>query len=98
MEVHPDVLVYIQSVKDYLSKNMEAREYFIGTNSEDSFYELILDVAKINYEKRGEPQLSKSQFELIRITLNAFTQAEQEESVNDLIYEYIPKHIKFYLK
>ena len=33
---HPDVLVYIQSVKSYLEKNSEAREYFIGDNSEES--------------------------------------------------------------
>jgi hypothetical protein len=95
---HPDVLVYIQTVKTYLDKNSEAKEYFIGDNSEESFYELVIDVASVNYEKRGEPQLTKEQFELIRITLRAFKQAEEEEVEDTSIYEYIPKHINFYLK
>ena len=92
---HPDVLVYIQSVKSYLEKNSEAREYFIGDNSEESFFELVIDIANVNYEKRGEPQLTKEQFELVRITLRAFQQAENGD---DSIYEYIPNHINFYLK
>ena len=95
---HPDVLVYIQTVKTYLDKNSEAKEYFIGDNNEESFYELVIDVASVNYEKRGEPQLTKEQFELIRITLRAFKQAEEEEMEDTSIYEYIPKHINFYLK
>lgn len=92
---HPDVLVYIQSVKSYLERNSEAREYFIGDKSEESFFELVIDIANVNYEKRGEPQLTKEQFELVRITLKAFEEAEKED---DSIYEYIPNHIKFYLK
>lgn len=92
---HPDVLVYIQSVKTYLDKNQEAKKYFIGEADEESFYELITDVANVNYEKRGEPQLTKEQFELIRITLRAFKEAEEED---DSIYEYIPNQIKFFLK
>lgn len=93
--VHPDVLVYIQSVKSYLEKNSEAREYFIGDSSEESFYELVTDIANVNYEKRGEPQLTKEQFELVRITLKAFQEVEVEDNS---IYEYIPNHINFYLK
>ena len=92
---HPDVLVYIQSVKSYLERNSEAREYFIGDKSEESFFELVIDIANVNYEKRGEPQLTKEQFELVRITLRAFQQAENEDNS---IYEYIPNHINFYLK
>ena len=92
---HPDVLVYIQSVKSYLEKNSEAREYFIGDNSEESFFELVIDIANVNYEKRGEPQLTKEQFELVRITLKAFQEVEVEDNS---IYEYIPNHINFYLK
>jgi hypothetical protein len=93
--IHPDVLVYIQNVKTYLENNSGARDYFIGDNDEESFFELVIDVAKVNYEKRGEPQLTKEQFELIRITLRAFKEAEKED---DSIYEYIPKNINFYLK
>ena len=92
---HPDVLIYIQSVKSYLEKNSEAREYFIGDSNEESFYELVIDIANVNYEKRGEPQLTKEQFELVRITLRAFQEVEAEDNS---IYEYIPNHINFYLK
>jgi hypothetical protein len=95
MELHPDVLVYLQSVKTYLENNTEAREYFIGDSDEESFLDLVSDVANVNYEKRGEPQLTKAQFEFVRITLRAFTQSETQD---DSIYEYIPNHINFYLK
>lgn len=92
---HPDVLVYIQNVKSYLENNSEARNYFIGDSDDESFFELVIEIANVNYEKRGEPQLTKEQFELVRITLKAFKEAEDEDNS---IYEYIPNHINFYLK
>lgn len=95
MELHPDVLVYLQSIKSYIDNNIDAKNYFIGENDEESFYDLVKDVARVNFEKNGEPQLTRAQFELVRITLRAFSSAEKE---NDSIYEYIPNHINFYLK
>jgi len=95
MNLHTNVLVYLQNVKNYIENNIEAKNYFIGSNDEDSFYDLIKDIANVNYEKSGEPQLTRAQFELVRITLQEFTEGEKED---DSIYEYIPNHIKFYLK
>lgn len=95
MNLHPDVLIYLQTVKNYLENNIEAKKYFIGRNDEDAFYDLIKDIANVNYEKNREPKLTREQFELVRITLQEFTDAEKKD---DSIYEYIPNYIKFYLK
>ena len=99
MDKSPEVLIYLQTVKKYIENNHDARKYFIANDSESDFYELVVDIAQINFDKRGEPQLSKEQFELVRITLIAFKKSEEEEELpNDSIYEYIPKHINFFLK
>lgn len=99
MEKSPEVLIYLQTVKKYIDSNEEVKKYFVANDSESDFYDLVVDIAQINFEKRGEPHLSKEQFELVRITLIAFKKSEEEENVpDDSIYEYIPEHINFYLK
>lgn len=99
MEKSPEVLIYLQTVKKYIENNQDAKKYFVANDSETDFYELVTDIAQINFDKRGEPHLSKEQFELIRITLIAFKKSEEEESEpDDSIYEYIPSHINFFLK
>jgi hypothetical protein len=97
MDKSPEVLIYLQTVKNYIETNEEAKKYFIANDVESDFYELVIDIAQINFTKRGEPQLSKGQFELIRITLLSFKKSEEEEIPSDSIYEYIPTHINFYL-
>jgi Golgi nucleoside diphosphatase len=97
MEKSPEVLIYLQTVKKYIDGNEEAKKYFIANDSESDFFDLIGDISQINFEKRGQPELSKEQFELVRITLIAFKKSE-EEIPDDSIYEYIPNHINFYLK
>jgi hypothetical protein len=98
MNTSPEVLIYLQTVKNYIDNNEEAKRYFIANGSESDFYGIVVDIAQINFNKRGEPQLSKEQLELVRITLIAFKKSEEQELPNDSIYEYIPKHINFYLK
>lgn len=97
MENSPEVLIYLQTVKKYVEGNEEAKKYFIANDVESDFYGLVLDVAQINFTKRGEPQLSKGQFELIRITLLSFKKSAEEDIPSDSIYEYIPTQINFYL-
>lgn len=97
MNKSPEVLIYLQTVRKYIESNQEARKYFIPNNVESDFYGLVEDISQINFTKRGEPELSKEQFEFIRITLMAFKNAEEEEILSDSIYEYIPTHINFYL-
>jgi hypothetical protein len=62
----PDVLIYVQSVKDFFSKNKETRDYFIGGSDEDEFFNFLSEISSKNYEEKNEPQLTKEQFELLR--------------------------------
>ena len=97
MEKSPEVLIYLQTVKKYIDGNEEAKKYFIANDIESDFFDLVSDISQINFDKRGQPELSKEQFELVRITLIAFKKSE-EEIPDDSIYEYIPNHVNFYLK
>lgn len=65
----PEVLIYIQTVKQYFEKNQEAREYFLGNADEEKFYEHLSIVSQKNFEKNGEVMLNKEQFETLRKTI-----------------------------
>jgi hypothetical protein len=97
-EVPLDVLVYIGNVRQYLETNEQAYKYFIGEFSEETFFSLLKDVAMLNFLKKGEPQLSQEQFEFLRVSVNVFSRVDQDEMPQDSIYEYIPNHLKFYIK
>jgi hypothetical protein len=98
MELSPDILIYIQTVKKFLENNKGTKEYFLTNVDEELFYNNLGQIAQINLEKNGEPQLSKEQFEVLRISLQIFKQVDEEIKTEDSIYDYIPNDIKFYLK
>jgi hypothetical protein len=98
MEFSPDILIYIQTVKKFLENNKGTKEYFLANVDEELFYENLGQIAQINLEKNGEPQLSKEQFEVLRISLQIFKQVDEEIKTENSIYDYIPNDIKFYLK
>jgi hypothetical protein len=64
--MNPEVLIYINKVKEYIQKNDEAYEYFLGNMDIDFFFENVYKVAELNYEKKGDATLSKEQFEDIK--------------------------------
>jgi hypothetical protein len=64
--INPEVLIYINKVKEYLEKNEEANRYLLGTNDYDLFFDEVLKFAEINFEKKGDATLTKEQFEEIR--------------------------------
>lgn len=64
-----EVLVYLQKIKTFLKNNQEARDYFIGNADVDKFYEQMSIISNKNYEKSGQPELSKEQFEALRTTM-----------------------------
>jgi hypothetical protein len=64
-----EVLIYLQSVKNYFNSNNEAKEYFIGDGDEELFYTHLTDISQKNFEKNGEVMLDKEQFELLRTTI-----------------------------
>jgi hypothetical protein len=98
MKFSPDILIYIQSVKNFLENNEGIRKYFLTNVDEDLFFENLGQIAEINLTKNGEPQLSKEQFEVLRLSLQIFKKVDEEVQMEESIYEYIPNNIKFYLK
>jgi hypothetical protein len=69
MTMSPDVLIYIQTVKEYFEKNEEARNYFLNNVNEERFFEYVNQTAQKNYDKEGEAMLSQIQLEEIRRSL-----------------------------
>lgn len=69
----PDVILYIQKVKQFLDRDEIARKYFLEGADEELFYKHLIEIAQKNYEKDGEPTLTQQQFELLRRTIKAIT-------------------------
>ena len=69
----PEVATYVQSFKNFLKNNEEARLYFLNGIDENSFFEHFEEIAESNYEKHGDAMLNRDQLECLRktmITLN----------------------------
>jgi hypothetical protein len=62
-----EVLIYVERVKHYLKTNEEARNYFIVNGNEDMFFTRLSKISEKNFEKNGEPELTKEQMESLRI-------------------------------
>ena len=69
--VSPEVLIYLQTVKNFFETNVEAREYFLSNSSEELFFKHMAEIAQKNFEKNGEATLDREQFELLRRTVAA---------------------------
>lgn len=91
-----EIEIYLRNVRDYIEGNSEAYQYFVGDGSMDTFMDLLKNIAVQNQQTNGEPQLTRAQFEFLRISVGVFKKVEEEEE--NSIYQYIPSHIKFYLK
>lgn len=74
----PEVLIYIQTVKNYFEKNEDARKYFLTDVKEDEFFHHLGEISQKNYEKEGEAMLTQAQLELLRRTLLAKGIAEND--------------------
>ena len=71
--ISPEVLIYIQTVKNYFETNKEAREFFLSNSDGELFYKHMTEIAQKNFEKNGEATLDREQFELLRRTIAAIT-------------------------
>ena len=49
--VSPEVLIYLQTVKNYFEINKEAREFFLSNSDEELFYKHMSEIAQKNFEK-----------------------------------------------
>ena len=89
-----EVLVYIQKIKNFLNTNDSARDYFIGKSDVDEFYKQLSIISEKNYETNGQPELTKEQFELLRITLEVVSISQQKIFISDdglfMFYENYP--------
>jgi hypothetical protein len=97
MSFSPEVLIYLQTLKNYFENNQEARSYFLSNVDEEDFFKLVGETAERNLKKNSEPQLTKEQLEFLRVSLMVFKMVEEEPDDN-FIYQYKPKNINFYLK
>lgn len=73
MDLSPEVLTYLQTVKNYLKKNDEARRYFLHGVNEEMFFEHLTEIAQKNFKQLGEPMLNREQFDLLRKTMKAIS-------------------------
>lgn len=75
----PEVLIYIQSVKNYLQKNQEARDYFLKGVDEEIFYKYLAEISQKNFNDNGEVTLNITQFELLKKTVAALSVIKKPE-------------------
>jgi len=78
-KISPEVLIYLQSVKNYFQTNIEAREFFLSNSDEELFYKHMTEIAQKNFEKNGTATLDRVQFELLRKTIAAITIVSKTE-------------------
>jgi hypothetical protein len=85
--ISPEVLIYIQSVKNYFEINKEAREFFLSNSNEELFYKHMTEIAQKNFEKNGEATLDREQFELLRRTIAAITVMSTSKFKNEIEFK-----------
>ena len=86
MSFPPEVLIYLQTVKNFFKSNEETRNYFISDSDEEVFFKHLCEISQKNFEDNGEVMLNKEQFELLRRTILAITisQKDIEEVVEEV--------------
>lgn len=72
----PEVLIYIQNLKTYFSKNQDSWNYFFSDVDEETLYEHLGEISEKNFKENGDPSLSEEQFELLKKTLRALSVLE----------------------
>lgn len=75
----PEVATYMQSFRNFLKNNQEARLYFLSGVDEDLFFEQFEEVAENNYKKSGDAMLNRDQLEELRISLLEVNVAKERE-------------------
>jgi hypothetical protein len=85
--VPPEVLIYIQTVKNYFETNIEAKEFFLSNSDEELFYKHMVEIAQKNFEKNGEATLDREQFELLRKTIAAITIATSITKIGQIDFK-----------
>jgi hypothetical protein len=64
---NPEVLIYIDRIKQFLNLNEDARRYFLNNLiDENTFFENLYEISEKNYTENGEPELTQEQLEGLR--------------------------------
>jgi hypothetical protein len=79
MSLSPEVLIYIQSVKEFFKKNDNTRKYFLENSNEELFFKHLTEISEKNHNDTGDPMLNQDQFELLRKTILAITLATSDD-------------------
>jgi hypothetical protein len=66
LQMSPDVLIYLQSIKNFFTNNTLAKKYFSIEGNEEIFYKHISELSQKNFDEYGEPELTLDQFEELR--------------------------------
>lgn len=82
----PEVLIYIQNVKNFLEKDQVTRDYFLSEIDENLFFQQLSEISQKNFEKDGEAMLTQSQFEDLRNSLLAMsiTKKQYEKVIKEV--------------
>ena len=86
MYMNIDIEIYLKRLKDFFSKDKEARTDMFG-HSEidmDAFYSMVAERAAINSKNNGDPVLSPTQMVEI-VTDLAFRDVEKEIEITQYI-------------
>jgi hypothetical protein len=85
----PEVLIYLQQVKNYFETSNDAKEYFIGDADEELFFKHLTEIAEGNLKDNGEPLLNKEQFELLRTTIKAIHISTKSYTKEEILHDKI---------
>jgi hypothetical protein len=96
MNFSNEVLIYIQTLKNFLKTNKEANIYFLSNVNEEEFFDNLSKIAQNNFEKNGEPNLTVEQFEFLRGIMVVFNEIEKQEET--FIFAFESKNIKYHYK
>jgi len=96
MNFSNEVLIYIQTLKNFLKTNKEANIYFLSNVNEEEFFDNLSKIAQNNFEKNGEPNLTVEQFEFLRGIMVMFNEIEKQEET--FIFDFESKNIKYHYK
>lgn len=61
----PETLIYVNQLKKFIESNDIARQYFLTGIDPEYFFNEVSDISESNFDKTGEPEVSKEQFEEI---------------------------------
>ncbi len=85
----PEVLIYLQNVKNYLKSNEDARKLFLENVDEEVFYKHLGEMSQKNFDTNGEAMLTQEQFNLLRKTVKDLKLGETSSDEITLVTKFI---------